>query len=48
MQEFGGYIELDRYSLPLLHDGAIALNCARNACPWCGRDAPNRPQRPDA
>lgn len=31
MQEFGGYIELDRYSLPLLHDGAIALNCARNA-----------------
>lgn len=31
MQEFGGYIELDRYSLPLLHEGAIALNCGRNA-----------------
>ena len=31
MQEIGGYIELDRYSLPLLHEGAIALNCGRNA-----------------
>ena len=31
MQEFGGYIELDKYELPLLHEGAIALNCARNA-----------------
>lgn len=31
MKEIGGYIELDRYSLPLLHEGAIALNCARNA-----------------
>ena len=31
MKEIGGYIELDRYGLPLLHEGAIALNCARNA-----------------
>lgn len=31
MQEFGGYIELDKYELPLLHEGAIALNCGRNA-----------------
>jgi len=31
MKEIGGYIELDRYNLPMLHDGAIALNCGRNA-----------------
>ncbi len=31
MREIGGYIELDRYTLPMLHEGAIALNCARNA-----------------
>ena len=31
MKEIGGYIELDRYMLPMLHDGAIALNCGRNA-----------------
>lgn len=31
MKEIGGYIELDRYRLPMLHDGAIALNCGRNA-----------------
>ena len=31
MWEIGGYIELDRYHLPLLHDGAIALNSGRNA-----------------
>ena len=31
MREFGGYIELDTYHLPMLHDGAIALNCGRNA-----------------
>lgn len=31
MKEIGGYIELDTYNLPLLHDGAIALNCGRNA-----------------
>lgn len=31
MKEIGGYIELDTYSLPLLHKEAIALNCGRNA-----------------
>lgn len=31
MKEIGGYIELDRYHGYMLHDGAIALNCARNA-----------------
>lgn len=31
MQEIGGYIELDTYKLPMLHEGAIALNCGRNA-----------------
>lgn len=30
MKEYGGYIELDTYRLPMLHDGAIALNCGRN------------------
>ena len=30
MREIGGYIELDRYALPMLHDGALALNCGRN------------------
>lgn len=30
MREIGGYIELDTYRLPMLHDGAIALNCGRN------------------
>lgn len=31
MREIGGYIELDTYRLPMLHDGALALNCGRNA-----------------
>lgn len=31
MQEIGGYIELDTYRLPMLHEGALALNCGRNA-----------------
>ncbi len=31
MKEIGGYIELDTYCLPMLHEGAIALNCGRNA-----------------
>lgn len=31
MREIGGYIELDSYHLPMLHDGAVALNCGRNA-----------------
>ena len=30
MKEIGGYIELDTYRLPMLHEGAIALNCGRN------------------
>lgn len=31
MREIGGYIELDTYRLPMLHEGAIKLNCGRNA-----------------
>ncbi len=31
MKEIGGYIELDTYRLPMLHESAIALNCGRNA-----------------
>lgn len=31
MKELGGYIELDTYGLPMLHDGAVKLNCGRNA-----------------
>lgn len=31
MKEIGGYIELDTYSLPMLHGSAEALNCGRNA-----------------
>lgn len=31
MKEYGGYIELDTYGLPMLHEGAVALNCGRNA-----------------
>ncbi len=31
MKEIGGYIELDTYTLPMLHDQAVALNCGRNA-----------------
>ncbi len=30
MREIGGYIELDRYSLPMLHETALALNTGRN------------------
>lgn len=30
MREIGGYIELDEYSGPMLHDQAIALNCGRS------------------
>ena len=30
MKEIGGYLELDTYSLQMLHDGAIALNSGRN------------------
>ena len=31
MREIGGYIELDSYCLPMLHEGALDLNCGRNA-----------------
>lgn len=31
MLEIGGYIELDKYRLPMLHGDAIKLNCGRNA-----------------
>lgn len=31
IKEIGGYIELDTYSLPALHEDALALNCGRNA-----------------
>lgn len=31
MKELGGYIEFEHYHGALLHDGAIALNCGRNA-----------------
>lgn len=30
MREIGGYIELNKYNLPLLHENAIALNTGRN------------------
>ena len=30
MREIGGYIEIDEYSLPMLHEEAIMLNTARN------------------
>ena len=31
MKEIGGYIELDTYRGELLHEGAVSLNCGRNA-----------------
>jgi len=30
MREIGGYIELDNYHWPMLHEEAVALNCGRN------------------
>lgn len=30
MKEYGGYIELERFCQPMLHEGAKALNCGRN------------------
>lgn len=30
MREIGGYIELEHYHFPMLHDGMLAFNCARN------------------
>jgi len=29
LREIGGYLELDKYSLPMLHEGALALNSGR-------------------
>lgn len=37
MKEIGGYIELDRYFLPMLHENAIKLNCGRNALAYLVR-----------
>lgn len=34
MKEIGGYIELDAGDRPMLHEGALALNCGRNALAW--------------
>lgn len=31
VKEIGGYIELEHYTGKMLHEGAIALNCGRNA-----------------
>lgn len=31
MKEYGGYIELEKFQLKMLHEGAIALNCGRAA-----------------
>ncbi len=31
MKEIGGYLQLDTYNLPMIHENAIALNCGRNA-----------------
>ena len=30
MREIGGYLELDRYKLPMLHENGLALNTGRN------------------
>lgn len=32
--EIGGYIQLDRYSLPMPYQNEIALNCGRNCLKW--------------
>lgn len=34
MYEVGGYLEIENYNLPMLHDTAIGLNCGRNALAW--------------
>lgn len=31
MKEIGGYMELEKYTLSMLHENAIKLNCGRNA-----------------
>ena len=30
MREIGGYMELEHFHMPMLHDGMLAFNCARN------------------
>ncbi len=45
MREIGGYIELDTYRLPMLHEGALALNCGRNALAYLLRARPVRKLR---
>lgn len=30
MREIGGYMELEYYHMPMVHDGMLAFNCARN------------------
>lgn len=37
MKEIGGYIELDSYNRPMLHEDALALNCGRNALAYLFR-----------
>jgi len=37
MKEIGGYIELDTYHLPMLHEGSIELNCGRNCLAYLFR-----------
>lgn len=37
MKEIGGYIELEHYNRSRLHEGAIALNCGRNALAYLCR-----------
>lgn len=34
MKEIGGYIELDTYTLPMLHEEALAFNLGRNCLAW--------------
>ena len=29
-KEIGGYFELERYSMPMLYEGGVLLNCGRN------------------
>ena len=31
MKEYGGYIEFENYHGNMVHEGAISLNCGRNA-----------------
>lgn len=31
MKEYGGYIELEKFRMKMLHEDALALNCGRGA-----------------